>query len=109
MAMRTRAQAWRAARMARLRGAILFLLAEAAPEPVNADVLRGVLERDSMQVTPRELAQALDYLRGRGYVDYQEVKARDYPDLPRQVAVRLTAAGRDVVDATTDDPGIDLG
>ena len=101
--------ALRAARMTRLRGAILLLLAESAPEPLNAEVVRGVLERHQMGVTTQELAQALDYLRGRGYVDYQVIEARDYPALPRLVGVRITAAGRDLVDATTDDPGVDLG
>lgn len=95
--------------MSRLRGALLLLLGEAAPEQVNAEVLRGVLERQQMPVSARELAKALDYLRGRGYVDYQVVEARDYPDLPRLVGVRITAAGMDVVEATTDDVGVDLG
>lgn len=99
----------RAARMSRLRGAILLLLAEAAPEQVNAEVLAGVLERQQMPVSARQLAKTLDYLRGRGYVDYQVVEARDYPDLPRLVSVRITAAGMDVVEGTTDDVGVDLG
>jgi hypothetical protein len=101
--------ALRAARMSRLRGAILLLLAEATPEPLNAEVLRGVLERHEMRVTTQELAQALDYLRGRGYVDYQVIEPRDYPALPRLVSVRITAAGRDLVEGTTDDAGVDLG
>lgn len=109
-ATRTSQEALRAARRARLRGAILLLLAEAAPEPINAEVLRSVLERSRAAggVTRRELARALDYLRGRGYVDYQVVEARDYPELPRLVGVRITAAGVDLVEATTDDPGVDL-
>ena len=102
-------EALRAARAARLRGAILLMLAEAAPERVNAEVLRGVLERQEMRVTARELARTLDYLRGRGYVDYQVVEARDYPDLPRMVGVAITAAGIDLVEGTTTDPGVDLG
>jgi len=105
----TSRMALRAARMSRLRGAILLLLAEATPEPLNAEVLRGVLERHQMGVTTQELAQALDYLRGRGYVDYQVIEARDYPALPRLVGVRITPAGRDVVEGTTADPGVDLG
>lgn len=106
---RTTRETLRAARRARLRGAILLLLAEAAPERINAEVLQGVLERDALEVSPRELAQALDYLRGRGYVDYQVVRARDYPELPRLVGVGITPAGVDLVEGTTADPGVDLG
>jgi len=105
-------QTLRAARAGRLRGAILLLLAEVAPERVNAEVLRSALARpegSGMRVTVRELAQALDYLRGRGYVDYQVVEARDYPELPRLVGVWITAAGIDVVEGTTADAGVDLG
>lgn len=109
MAHRTTAQALKAARMARLRGAILLLLAEVTPERVNAEVLRSALERQAMEVTPRELARALDYLRHRGYLDYQVIEARDYPNLPRLVGVRITPAGMDVVEETRADPGVDLG
>ncbi|MBI4462027.1 MAG: hypothetical protein HY653_03885 [Acidobacteria bacterium] len=108
-ANRSGSQALRAARMARLRGAILLLLAEVTPERVNAEVLRSALERQAMEVTPRELARALDYLRHRGYLDYQVIEARDYPNLPRLVGVRITPAGMDVVEETTRDPGVDLG
>ncbi len=101
-------QARAAARGRRLRGAILALLAEESPQPLNADVLLGVLERLHYDVTARELAAALAYLRSRGYVEFEELRSRRLPGLPRIVRVRITAPGADVVEATTDDPGIDL-
>lgn len=107
--MRRSSQALRAARRARLRGALLLLLAESAPERINAEVLRGVLERQQMPASPRELARALDYLRGRGYITYQVVEAADYPELPRMIGVGITPAGVDLVEGTTSDPGVDLG
>lgn len=105
----TERQALRAARARRLRGAILLLLAEIAPEEVNAEVLRGALGRQHLVASARELAATLAYLRGRGYVAYELVQARDYPELPRMVGVRITAAGMDLVEGTTSDPGVDLG
>jgi len=105
----TTGQALRVARARRLRGAILLLLAEIAPERVNAEVLRGALGREHLVVSARELAATLDYLRGRGYVDYEEVAARDYPALPRLVSVGITAAGMDLVEGTVEDAGVDLG
>jgi hypothetical protein len=104
----SRTQARSAARARRLRGAILSLLAEESPARLNADVLLGVLERLHYDVTARELAAALEYLRSRGYVEFEELRSRELPGLPRIVRVGLTAQGADVVDGTTDDPGVDL-
>ena len=103
-----RTQARSAARARRLRGAVLSLLAEESPERLNADVLLGVLERLHYDVTARELAAALVYLRSRGYVEFEELHSRELPGLPRIVRVGLTASGADIVDGTTDDPGVDL-
>ena len=105
----TERQALRVARARRLRGAILLLLAEIAPERVNAEVLRGALARQQLVVSARELAATLEYLRGRGYVAYEVVAARDYPELPRLVSVRITASGIDLVEGTVEDAGVDLG
>ncbi|MBI2957013.1 MAG: hypothetical protein HYY26_06865 [Acidobacteria bacterium] len=100
-------QASSAAQARRLRGAILALLAEQSPERLNADVLLGVLERLHYDVTARELAAALAYLRSRGYVEFEELRSRELPALPRIVRVGITAQGADVVDGTTEDPGVD--
>ncbi|HXE75329.1 MAG TPA: hypothetical protein VNN18_06820 [Candidatus Xenobia bacterium] len=103
-----RTQARTAARARRLRGAVLALLGEEAPQRLNADVLLGVLERLHYDVTSRELAAALEYLRSKGYVEFEELRSRELPALPRIVRVALTARGADVVDGTVDDPGVDL-
>ncbi|MGH9578499.1 MAG: hypothetical protein ACRD3R_13755 [Terriglobales bacterium] len=104
----SRMQAKAAARGRRLRGAVLSLLAEESPQRLNADVLLGVLERLHYDVTSRELAAGLVYLRSKAYVEFEELHSRELPALPRIVRVALTARGADVVDGTTDDPGIDL-
>ena len=104
----SRTQARAASRARRLRGAVLALLSEESPQRLNADVLLGVLERLHYDVTSRELAAALEYLRSRGYVEFEELRSRELPALPRIVRVGLTARGADVVDGTVDDPGIDL-
>jgi len=104
----SRIQARAASRARRLRGAVLALLAEESPQRLNADVLLGVLERLHYDVTARELAAALSYLRSRGYVEFEELRSRELPALPRMVRVGITAKGADVVDGTADDPGVDL-
>ena len=101
-------QARAAAQARRLRGAVLSLLAEESPQRLNADVLLGVLERLHYDVTSKELAAALEYLRSRAYVEFEELRSREFPALPRIIRVGLTAQGADVVDGTTEDPGVDL-
>ena len=99
----------RAARARRLRGAILTLLAEQAPERVDADVLLGVLERLHYDATARELAAELEYLRQRGYVHFEQGAARGRrPEAARPVHIGITDRGADLVDGTLTDAGIDL-
>ena len=104
----SRTQARAASRARRLRGATLALLSDESPQRLNADVLLGVLERLHYDVTSRELAAALEYLRSRSYVEFEELRSRELPALPRMVRVGITAKGADVVDGTADDPGLDL-
>ncbi|MFQ5817791.1 MAG: hypothetical protein ACE5H2_07545 [Terriglobia bacterium] len=96
------------ARARRLRGAILQLLDEQAPERLDADVLLGVLERLHYDVTARELAAELEYLRQRGYVEFEMVETRERRRLPRILRIGITAGGADLVEGTLADPGVDL-
>ncbi len=102
-----RTQSSRTARARRLRGVVLELLAEESPERLNADVLLGVLDRLHYDCTMRQLAAALAYLKSRGYLEFEELRSKHAPSL-RIVRVGITATGADVVEATADDPGIDL-
>lgn len=103
-----RRQILAAARARRLRGAILELLDEQSPERVDADVLLGVLERLHYDVTARALAAELDYLRQRGYVEFDAARNREPRRLPRIIAIGITDRGADLVDGTLADPGVDL-
>jgi len=94
-----------AARARRLRGAILQLLHEQSPERLSADVLLGVLERLHYDITARELAAELDYLRQRGYITFEVLTSRE---LPRITRIGITDRGADLLEGTRPDPGIDL-
>lgn len=98
-----------AARAQRLRGTILVLLGEQAPESVDAEVLLGVLERLHYDVTARQLAAELEYLRQRGYVAFASEPPAEPRRLPRLVRITLTARGADLLEGTLSDPGIALG
>ncbi|MFQ5925898.1 MAG: hypothetical protein ACE5MH_00495 [Terriglobia bacterium] len=105
---RSRSAGLAAVRARRLRGAILELLDEQSPERVDADVLLGVLERLHYDVTARELAAELDYLRQRSYVEFELVQTRNRRRLPRLLRIAITDRGADLVEATLSDPGVDL-
>ncbi len=102
----------RAARARRLRGAVLTLLAEQAPERVDADVLLGVLERLHYDATARELAAELEYLRQRGYVQFEIAGTRESrraeASRRRITAIGITDRGADLVEGTLSDAGVDL-
>lgn len=102
-----RRQALAAVRARRLRGAILQLLHEQSPEHLNADVLLGVLERLHYDITARALAAELDYLRQRGYIDFEVLTCRELPRLPRIIRIGITDRGADLIEGTLTDPGVD--
>lgn len=107
----SRRQILAAARARRLRGAILELLDEQAPERVDADVLLGVLERLHYDVPARALAAELDYLRQRGYVEFDATPPKlrgESRRLLRITGVGITDRGADLVDGTLSDPGVAL-
>lgn len=110
--LKSRRETVAAARARRLRGTLLELLDEQAPERIDADVLLGVLERLHYDVTARELAAELDYLRQRGYVDFEVVERRPEGSgrrrLPRITRISITDRGADLVEGTLADPGITL-
>lgn len=108
----TTEQAFESARGRRLRGAIIRLLHEQSPQPLNADILLSVLDRLHFATTPQELAAALAYLESRGYLTCDELRPprnlSRHGHLPTFIRVQLTADGSDLAEATTDDPGVDL-
>jgi len=98
-----------ACRAARLRGAILLLLAAAHPEPLPALALRHWLAQHGFRVRASELVRALAWLRRRAYADFRIVQAPDYPALPPLLAVHILPAGTKLIRAKATDPGVDLG
>lgn len=84
-----------------LRMEILQLCMEAQPYGTNPNVLRAALRKGGYDLPERELLTQIDYLKGKGLVETQEVQNRRL-DIHRLI-VRLTPAGTDFLEGNGQD------
>lgn len=84
-----------------LRMEILELCREAQPYGTNPNVLRAALRKGGYDLPERELLTQIDYLKGKGLVETQEVRNRRL-DI-RRLIVRLTPAGTDCLEGNGPD------
>lgn len=84
-----------------LRIEILQLCMEAQPYGTNPNVLRAALRKGGYDLPERELLTQIDYLKGKGLVETQEVQNRRL-DIHRLI-VRLTPAGTDFLEGNGPD------
>lgn len=75
-----------------LRDVVLEVLDLSNPEPIDALVLYGVLDRLGYQVTPRKLDGALNSLQSRGMATFQ-LSPRHLPRGLNYSAIQITARG----------------
>jgi len=104
----------------RLRGWVLQFLAQThvrgdgVKRELPLDTIRKLVTETALDlsaITEVEVAEAVYYLRDKGYVTVMRFAPEQQALLPGRPAsgARLTAAGTDVVDGTVQDPGVDLG
>lgn len=94
----------------RARGEIMALLYSVQPMPVEVRTLTNSL-LESNRVSVPNIAQYIDYLSGKGYITVigEEDAAKILRGvLPPSAFVKLTPAGVDLVEGTTEDPGVDV-
>ena len=84
-----------------LRLEILELCREAQPYGTNPNVLRAALRKSGYDLQERDLLTQIDYLKGKGLVETQEVQNRRL-DIHRLI-VRLTPAGTDCLEGSGPD------
>ena len=84
-----------------LRLEILELCREAQPYGTNPNVLRAALRKSGHEISERELLTQVDYLKGKGLVETQEVVNRRLAI--NRLIVRLTAAGTDYLEGNGPD------
>lgn len=84
-----------------LRLEILELCREAHPYGAGVNVLRIALRKGGHDLSERELLTQIDYLKGKGLVETQEIDNRRL-DIHRLI-VRLTPAGTDYLEGNGPD------
>lgn len=84
-----------------VRTEILELCREAMPYGTNPNVLRAALRKNGYDLQEREILTQIDYLKGKGLVETQEVSNRRL-DIHRLI-VRLTPAGTDCLEGNGPD------
>lgn len=91
----------KAMRNKHIRGHILYLLMLSHPTPTTGKVLETGMLSSLLVINP-DISAYLDYLIDRGYVEKIE---RPQYDL---VYYKLTSKGIDLMEGTTNDPGVIL-
>lgn len=84
-----------------VRTEILELCREAQPYGTNPNVLRAALKKSGYDLQERDLLTQIEYLKGKGLVETQEVQNRRL-DIQRLI-VRLTPAGTDYLEGNGPD------
>ena len=104
-------------RLRQMRGWILFFLSrerprdDGRPRQIGVDLLRRLLANAACDVSIEQVAAELAYLKGKGYVEVERFAAELRAKMPGAPAMgaSITSAGRDIVDGTTLDPGVEMG
>lgn len=94
----------------RIRGMIMRLLHRVYPTPLKVDAISKALLGASDIINP-DIAAYLDYLEGKEYIDvYLSDTDERLPQAayPPEMLVKLTWRGIDLLEGTTDDPGVDV-
>lgn len=55
-----------------------------------------------------DISKYLSYLEDAGYIEFTQEKITAYTAYARDAVVRLTKKGVDLVEGTTEDPGVDI-
>ena len=91
-------------RYKRIRGAILKLLAQEHPGPIDFLVLHRLLDDIRYTITTEELESHVTYLEEKGCVKRERRGAKGF----EIIMVTITAQGLDVLDGFTDTCGVDV-
>lgn len=87
-----------------IRGAILQLLAQQHPGPLEIREVFYLLDDLALTIRKEELRSHLDYLKEKGFI---QIEDRTAGGITREM-VRITAKGLDILDKFTNDVGVNV-
>ena len=89
------------------RGFIMRSLARGFNYSASVHSLSNAMMSDGRIYTP-DISKLLDYLVSAGYVRFTDKKINAYTAYRNDAVVQLTKEGIDLVEATIEDPGVDI-
>ena len=90
-----------------IRGYIVRALAKGSNNSLLVRHITNALLADNLITVP-DISKQLSYLEGGGYIEFTDTRANAYNAYRRDAVIQLTKAGVDLVEGTTDDPGVDV-
>lgn len=90
-----------------IRGYIVRSLVKGYQNTLLVRQITNSLIADGMIVSP-DISKHLDYLREGGYITFTDKSVNAYNAYRKDAVIKLTKDGVDLVEGTTDDPGVDI-
>ena len=90
-----------------IRGYIMRSLGKGYQNTLLVRQITNSLIADGMIVSP-DISKHLDYLRDGGYITFTDKSVNAYNAYRKDAVIKLTKEGVDLVEGTTDDPGVDV-
>lgn len=90
-----------------IRGYIMRSLVKGYQNTLLVRQITNSLIADGMIVSP-DISKLLDYLRDGGYITFTDKSVNAYNAYRKDAVIKLTKEGVDLVEGTTDDPGVDV-
>ena len=89
-----------------IRGYIVRALAKGSNNSLLVRHITNALLADNLITVP-DISKQLSYLVDGGYIEFTDKKVTAYTAYRKDAVIKLTKAGVDLVEGTTDDPGVD--
>ncbi|CUP39529.1 hypothetical protein [Hungatella hathewayi] len=90
-----------------IRGYIMRSLVKGYQNTLLVRQITNSLIADGIIVSP-DISKHLDYLRDGGYITFTDKSVNAYNAYRKDAVIKLTKEGVDLVEGTTDDPGVDI-
>lgn len=90
-----------------IRGYIIRCLVKGYNNTALVRQISNAMMGANLIVTP-DISKHLAYLEDAGYIEFTGQRVTAYTAYARDAVVRLTRAGVDLVEGTTEDPGVDV-
>ena len=75
---------------------------------IRGYIMRSLVKGYQNTLLVRQISKHLDYLRDGGYITFTDKSVNAYNAYRKDAVIKLTKEGVDLVEGTTDDPGVDI-